>query len=468
MSDVARRRFLQGGAALVGAALLDGIGSGPVTAAPGSLKDIDHFIILTKENRSFDHYFGTLAGVRGFSDVTAMRLPGGRSVFEQNDEQAHRLVLPFHLDTKRTNSERLYSTDHSWHGQHGAWNGGKMDRWIAAHRTIDGALAPLTMGFMTRADLPFYYALADAFTVCDNCHASMLGPTHPNRYFLMTATIDPAGKDGGPALDNSLRQVRWETYPERLDRAGISWRVYHDFDDYFCNVLRFFVQYQKAPPTSSLFHNARLNRPLYEFLWDLRHGNIPQVSWVVPPSYQSEHPDFLPAAGEDHTRQILEALWSNPKLWARTALILNYDENDGLFDHVLPPTPPPGVADEYIGDLPIGLGFRVPCLVISPWSRGGYVCSDVFDHTSTLRLLEARFGVEVANLSKWRRSVTGDLTTAFSFGQPPRLDVPQLPETTHALLVAQDSAMAYPRPEPPAIPSMPQQEPGVRPRPAAA
>jgi phospholipase C len=466
--DVARRRFLQGGAALVGAALLDGIGSRSATAAPGSLRDIDHFIILTKENRSFDHYFGRLAGVRGFGDAGALRLPGGRSVFEQDDEQGHRLILPFHLDTKRTNAERLYSTDHSWTGQHGAWNGGKMDRWIPAHRAVDGALAPLTMGYMTRADLPFYYALADAFTICDNYHASLLGPTHPNRYFLMTATIDPGGKDGGPAIDNSLRHVRWETYPERLDRAGISWCVYHDLDDYLCNVLRFFVQYQKAAPTSSLFHNARLDRPLYEFLWDLRHGNIPQVSWVVAPSYQSEHPDFLPAAGEDHTRQILEALWSNPKLWARTALILNYDENDGQFDHVVPPTPPPGVEDEYVGGMPVGLGFRVPCLVISPWSRGGYVCSDVFDHTSTLRLLETRFGVEVPNLSKWRRSVTGDLTAAFSFGQPPRLEVPQLPETAQALLVAQDSAMAFPRPQPPPVPSMPHQEPGVRPRPAAA
>jgi phospholipase C len=461
--EIPRRRFLQGGAALAGAALLDGLGTGYASGAPGSLRDIDHFIILTKENRSFDHYFGTLAGVRGFDDAKAMRLRGGRPVFEQIDEESRKPILPFHLDTKRTNAQRLHQLDHSWQAQHMCWNGGRMDQFIPAHRAEEGPLAPLTMGFMARADIPFYHALADAFTICDNYHASMLGPTHPNRFYLMTGTCDPEGKQGGPSMDNSLRHVGWETYPERLERAGISWSVYHDLDDYLCNVLRFFAAYQHAPPNSSLFHNARLDRPFYEFLWDLKTGNIPQVSWVVPPSYASEHPDFLPAAGEDHTHQILEALWSNPNLWARTALILNYDENDGQFDHVLPPTPEPGTPGEYIAGLPIGLGFRVPCLVISPWSRGGYVCSELFDHTSTLRLLEARFGVEVPNLTKWRRAAVGDLTAAFSFGQPPRTDIPALPETARALLVAEDNAMALPRPEPPAAPSMPRQEPGIRP-----
>jgi len=463
MIELPRRRFLQGGAALAGAALLD-MRSRPAGAAQGGLRDIDHFIILTKENRSFDHYFGTLAGVRGFDDTTAIRQLGGRPVFDQDDAAAHRLVLPFHLDTKRTNAQRLQATDHSWHGQHAAWNGGRMDRWIDAHRVADGAHAPMTMGYLSRADLPFYYALADAFTICDGYHASVLGPTHPNRYYLMTGTIDPDGRQGGPALDNVPRDFRWETYPERLERAGISWRIYHDIDDYYCNVVRFLDGFKAAAPGSPLYRNGRLDRPFYEFLWDLRTGNIPQVSWVVPPSYASEHPDYLPAAGENHTRQILEALWSNPKLWARTALILNYDENDGQFDHVVPPTPPPGTPGEYVGGLPVGLGFRVPCLVISPWSRGGFVCGDTFDHTSTLRLLETRFGVEVPNLSAWRRAVTGDLTAAFNFTLPPRADLPTLPETAQALIVAQHNAMALPPPQLPATPAMPRQEPGARPR----
>jgi phospholipase C len=161
---------------------------------------------------------------------------------------------------------------------------------------------------------------------------------------------------------------------------------------------------------------------------------------------------------------VLAALWSNPQLWAKTAFVLNYDENDGLFDHVAPPTAPPGTPHEYVGDLPVGLGFRVPCLVISPFSRGGYVCGDTFDHTSTLRLLEARFGVEVAGLSAWRRAATGDLTTAFGFGEPARLDVPGLPETSAALKLAEARVMSLPKPAVPAVQTLPRQEPGGRPR----
>ena len=280
----------------------------------------------------------------------------------------------------------------------------------------------------------------------------------------MTASIDPDGKAGGPALDNNGRHYSWETYPERLERAGISWRVYHESDDYDCNILKYFTQFQQASTTSALYENALRDRPFYELLWDISHGKIPQVTWVVPASYLSEHPDYLPAAGEHHTHQILKALWSNPKLWAKTALIINYDENDGLFDHVAPPVPPPGTPGEFVGGLPVGLGFRVPCLVISPFSRGGYVAGQAFDHTSTLRLLEARFGVEVPNLSKWRREATGDLTSAFGFGQAPRLDIPKLPETEKALLVAENSAMSDRRPAVPADQVMPRQESGVRPR----
>jgi phospholipase C len=280
----------------------------------------------------------------------------------------------------------------------------------------------------------------------------------------MTGTIDPAGEHGGPAINNEGRHYTWETWPERLERAGISWRIYHDLDDYGCNSCSYFAQYHELPHKSELYENAMRNRPFYELLWDIKTGNIPQVTWIVPPSTASEHPDFLPAAGEDHTNRILQALWSNPSLWAKTALIINYDENDGLFDHVAPPVPEPGTKDEFVKDLPIGLGFRVPCLVISPFSRGGYVCSRTFDHTSVLRLVEARFGVEVANLSPWRRDTCGDLTAAFGFGEPPRLDLPKLPETEQALRVAEENAMRLPRPDVPDEQSMPRQEPGTRPR----
>ena len=299
-----------------------------------------------------------------------------------------------------------YDLDHGWGPQHAAWNGGAMDNWIPAHRQADGAAGPLTMGYLTRADLPFYYALADAFTICDGYHCSVFGPTYPNRYYLMTATH----RSGRASM--AARRSTMTAAPIRLGdlsrAAGTGGHLLARLSR--PGRLRLQCPANISPSTSRrretspLYQNAMRDRPFYELLWDLQTGNIPQVSWIVPPSHLSEHPDYLPAAGEDHTAQILHALWSNPKLWAKTALILNYDENDGLFDHVVPPTPPPGTPGEFVDGLPIGLGYRVPCLVISPFSRGGYVCGATFDHTSTLRLLEARFGVEVPNLSQWRRA----------------------------------------------------------------
>jgi phospholipase C len=460
MADLNRRSLIVAAAAAGAAPTAQAATAG----APSKLTDIDHFIILMKENRSFDHYFGTMRGVRGFDDPTARR-PDGGSVFKQADKvnpDGH--ILPFRLNTLKTSGQRTHDLSHAWGAQHASWNGGAMDSWIPIHRAFDGARGPLTMGYMTREDVPYYHALADAFTLCDGYHCSVFGPTHPNRYYLMTGTIDPTGVAGGPALDNSGRAYAWETYPERLEAAKISWRVYRDDDDFGCNVLENFVQYQKAREGSPLYEAALKSRPFYELLSDLRTGNIPQVSWIVPPGSVSEHPDYLPAAGEDHTAQVLNALWSNPKLWAKTAVILNYDENDGIFDHVAPPTPPPGTPNEFVHGFPVGLGFRVPCTVISPFTRGGFVCGDTFDHTSTLRLLEARFGVEAANISAWRRQTSGDLISAFGFGEPARYDVPRLPETATALALAEARVMSLPPPRVPDAQSMPKQEPGVRPR----
>ncbi|HEY5366690.1 MAG TPA: alkaline phosphatase family protein [Casimicrobiaceae bacterium] len=458
-----RREFLQGAAAMAAMAALPARGADPAPA--GKLSDVDHIVILMKENRSFDHYFGTLSGVRGFEDKSPLKLASGRPVFWQPDAgNADGFVLPFRLDTRRSNAQRLHDLNHSWGPQHGCYNHGAMDNWLPMHRQVDGAAGPLTMGYLTRDDLPYYYALADAFTICDGYHASMFGPTHPNRYFLMTGSIDADAKYGKPAIDNSGRHYAWETYPERLERAGISWRIYHDWDDYDCNIVKNFGAFQNAGKGSSLRANALTPRPFYELLHDLATGNLPQVSWIVPPSDVSEHPDFLPAAGEHHTRQVLDALWSNPAVWARTVVIVNYDENDGQFDHVVPPTPPPGTPGEYINGLPVGLGFRVPCLVVSPWSRGGYVVGDTFDHTSTLRLIEKRFGVEVANLSDWRRATCGDLSSTLAFDVPPRLDLPQLPDTAAPLARVEREVMTLPPPEVPAKQQLPAQEAGVRKR----
>ncbi|HEY1326644.1 MAG TPA: alkaline phosphatase family protein [Casimicrobiaceae bacterium] len=463
--DLDRRRFLQGAAALGAAAALPT----PAQAAPARLTDIDHVIVLMKENRSFDHYFGTLAGVRGFDDASPLRLRSGRPVFMQPDrEHPDGYVLPFHLDTQRTSAQRLHDLNHSWGGLHGCFDYAAMDGFVRVHRSIDGDAGPLTMGYLTRADLPLYYALADAFTICDGYHCSMLSSTRPNRLFLMTGSIDADAKFGKPAVDNSGRGFDWETYPERLTAAGITWRIYHDFDDYGCNVVKYFSTFANARRQSELYDAALRNRPFYELLHDLATGNIPQVVWIVPPSTQSEHPDYLPAAGENHTRRVLEALWSNPRAWSKSVVILDYDENDGLFDHVLPPTPPAGTPGEFVNGLPVGLGFRVPCLVISPFSRGGYVVSDTLDHTSTLRLIEKRFGVEVPYLSRWRRDTCGDFTTTLGLGSASRVDVPKLPATAQRLADVERTVADLPAPSVPAVQRMPTQEKGTRARRGAA
>ena len=160
----------------------------------------------------------------------------------------------------------------------------------------------------------------------------------------MTASNDPNGMHGGPAIKNLKTRYTWETYAERLQRAGVSWRIYHDEPEpgepVGLNVILNFAPFQDAAPTSPLYEYAVKSRAVDAMLDDMRTGNLPQVSWIIPPYALCEHPDELPAAGENYVRQIVEALMSNPAKWAKTAFIIVYDENDGLFDHVLPPTPP--------------------------------------------------------------------------------------------------------------------------------
>jgi phospholipase C len=471
MKSLKRSHFIAGLAGAAALPYVEWVRPALAQAAPAKLSDIEHFVILMQENRSFDHYFGTLSGVRGYSDPGAGMLLNGKSVFFQPDgARRDGYVLPFHLDTKTTDAQRLHDLSHAWGALHASWNRGRIDGFVSAHRATNGASGPLTMGYYTRDDLPFYYALADAFTVCDGFHCSVMGPTYPNRYYWMSASNDPGGMHGGPAIKNQSTRLTWETYPERLQRAGISWRIYHDDPEpgepVGLNVIMNFAPFQDAHerPTSALYEYAVKTRAVDALLNDMRTGNLPQVSWIIPPYACCEHPDELPAAGENYVRQIVDALTSNPTTWAKTAFIIVYDENDGLFDHVPPPIPPLGAPDEWVLGQPIGLGFRVPALIVSPFTRGGYVCGETFDHTSTLRLLETRFGVEVPNLSAWRRETCGDMTRAFGFGEVADTSVPQLPQTAQMLLDVEKEILTLPRPDVPSIQTMPQQEPGTRKR----
>jgi phospholipase C len=338
------------------------------------------------------------------------------------------------------------------------------------------------MGYYERSDLEFHYALADAFTICDRYYCSVLGPTDPNRLYTMSASLGPSGAQGGPILTTSSTRIdryatlSWPTMPEQLSAAGVSWKVYGaltgDFGD---NVLPYFKQYWKNP---ALRANALGPRFPSDFQNDCAQGTLPQVSWVLAGLLQSEHPPAPVEWGQHAAATVLEALTSNPALWAKTALFITFDENGGFFDHVPPPVAPPGTAGEYLtvsplpSDAegvagPIGLGFRVPMLIASPFARGGFVSSDVFDHTSTLRFLETRFGAEVPNLSAWRRSVTGDLTSAFNFAtvddSVPTLPAARLLDPRILTCVATAGGKGYPIPPNGGIPP---QEPGVAVRPS--
>ena len=472
-------------------------------AACGPLSNIEHVIIFINENRSFDSYFGTYKGVTGFQDRNALLLKdgSGKTVFSQPFPGAEGApygghLLPFHFDTSN-GGECVNDISHEWVALHECWDGGAMDKFVSTHLETNGTRdGPNTMGYYTRQDLPFFHALADNFTICDHYFCSVLGPTDPNRLYSMTATIDPAGKHGGPSLqtlvtnrEQQYGKFTWRTYPEQLQAAGISWKFYSTPDgDYGDNVLPYFKAYQE---NAQLAANAFTPQFPADFKADCAAGTLPQVSWVLASLVDSEHPPAPVTYGEVALAEALDALTSNLSLWSKSALFFSYDENGGFFDHVPPPVADPGTPGEYLtveplpsiaGGIrgPIGLGFRVPMLVISPYSRGGFVCSKTFDHTSLLQFLERRFGPEVANLSTWRRNHTGDMTAAFNFTSAANTSVPPLPSPSAAdpRVLTSDcptqspgtgsaefpTVQGYPLPPPPQ--TLPTQEPGSPRRPS--
>jgi phospholipase C len=469
----------------------------PAHHRTGTIADIEHIVILMQENRSFDHYFGTLKGVRGFGDPRGITLPSGKPVWYQPNGADD--VLPFHPSAANLGLQFIEDLAHDWTTTHAAWNEGKYDRWVPNKGTA-------TMAHLTRDDIPFHYALADAFTICDAYHCSLLGPTDPNRYYMWTGWVGNDGRGGGPVIDNAEAGYDWSTYPELLQAAGVSWKIYQDsgtgldapgfwgwtsdayIGNYGDNSLLYFHQYQNAPAGSPLYQNARTGTnisaggTLFDVLrTDVLAGKLPQVSWIAAPEAYTEHPNWPANYGAWYVSQVLDALTSNPEVWSKTAFLLTYDENDGFFDHMVPPTPPQSRAEGlstvstanelFAGNTtypagPYGLGVRVPMMVISPWSKGGWVNSEVFDHTSLIRFIERRFGPDYPglrepNITPWRRAVCGDLTSAFNFATPNATRVP-LPSTVAYMPPDANRHPDY-VPTPPAEQALPVQEAGVRP-----
>ncbi|MGA6157253.1 alkaline phosphatase family protein [Stenotrophomonas sp. NPDC087984] len=450
-----RRRFLQGTGIAAGALVLganSAAGDAYAATRPGhnlpkgfngDISDLKHVVILMQENRSTDHYFGTFPGIRGFNDKQVLRFQDGTTVFQQKDGKGE-IVTP-QVD------------DGAWGNDHGPWGDvdhRKWDLWVRH----SGASC---MNYHSDAYMSFYHSVAAQYTIADQNFCSEFGPTDPNRKYLWSGT---ANSETGNT-DESNYSRPWTTVAEQLQQVGIDWRLYSDnsgngrqgyistwVGDYGDNELKYFKGFEpeglspddpKLRPGTGLIWrgnamyysgmtspNDDSDENLDAVLKDLHDAcqpgaehPLPAVSWIVAPYGWSEHPDADTQHGERYTKKVLDILQSNPDIWNHTLFILNYDENDGKFDHVLPPWPEPGTAREYAGDYPLGFGPRVPMLLVSPWTRGGYVASEVFDHTSTIKFLEtwaAHLGkpFRCPNISDWRRSIAGDLTSAVDFAHP--------------------------------------------------
>jgi len=497
MIDSSKRKFLRSSAGLAASATALNLFPPsirralaiPADSRTGTIQDVQHVVILMQENRSFDNYFGTLAGVRGFGDRHTIPVPNGLNVLQQLDA-AGRPILPYHLDQSAGNAQRVSGTPHSWTDARDAWDKGRMYQWARYKQQQ-------SMGYFTEQETPFQVALAEAFTLCDGYFCSLHGGTNTNRLFHWSGTNGANVGDGRVVVNNvwdgldSTTDIgtggfSWTTYPERLQQAGVSWMVYQNMPDNFTdNPLFGFRQYRQANVASGkpVYHDVADNpaydpatddagNPLYKgiantmpdggflgtFKADIQAGRLPQVSWIIGPADYSEHPGpSSPVQGGWYLQEVLDALTANPEVWSKTVLIVNFDENDGFFDHYPPPCAPslkgldpadaygkttlaPGqmVSEYYTAQAAVGTdmppsdgdcygpGPRVPMYVISPWSRGGWVNSQHFDHTSVLRFLEARFGVQEPNISPYRRAVFGDLTSAFNFATPNDEPLPAL------------------------------------------
>ncbi|WP_114751481.1 phosphocholine-specific phospholipase C [Pleomorphovibrio marinus] len=603
-----------------------------INPAPGStFQDAEQVVILMQENRSFDHCFGKLKGVRGFNDPRAIHLPNGNLVWLQSDKESN-TYTPFRMDIKETKATWMRDIPHSWENQVDARNDGKYDGWIEAKRSgrKEFEHVPLTMGFYEREDIPFYYALADAFTVCDQHFCASLTGTTTNRNYLWAGKTHGEKGDKPKVRNSDIRynkEVNWRTFPELLQDNGISWKVYQNevsvgtelegedeslLANFTDNNLEWFTQFRirhspghyrfvKANYTRQMQELAELRAKveknkedtglleslekkmealqsveaylekwspdnfekltqkekelhqraftintgdpdyhktetlsykennqkrevkipkgdiLHQFRKDVENGELPRVSWLVAPQKFSDHPS-APWYGAWYVSEVLDILTQNPELWKKTIFILNYDENDGYFDHVPPFVPPkpgdPGSGKSSIGldatgeyvtlqqeldtpgmdpknarESPVGLGYRVPLVVASPWSRGGYVNSEVFDITSSIMFLEKWLSkktgkpIKETNISEWRRGISGDLTSVFRPYNGEKMDLPafvqkeehvksiynasfkDLPENFQPL---NTEAIRQTNLNPAQSPFLPKQEPGTKPSNALA
>lgn len=352
-----RRKVLKQFGALGGASLaLGGIiaaAEQTSTRAHAASNPINHVLVACQENRTFDEYYGYYPKAGTFGIPANYSQPDGKGGS----------VKPYHFPLPTSND-----ISHSWQSIHSEWDHGAMDGVY----TTDGIGA---MGYYNGSDLPFYYSLADQFTLCGNYFCYQLGPTTPNRLALWSGTC------GGNTTNNiNGGQLDWPTIADVLDQHKISWKCYNlgtgtgsqptQLEGY--NGLAYFKKWVNDP---------RLYLPESTYYNDLKQGTLPQVSFLITESAISEHPPADIQQGQSTMKQVIQALM-NSSSWNSSALFFTYDEGGGYFDHVAPPQ-----IDAY------GMGFRVPTLVISPHAKRGYVSGQLYEHSSILKFIERRFGL---------------------------------------------------------------------------
>jgi phospholipase C len=378
-------------------------------------------------------------GVRGFSDPNVGIQANGLDLYHQPDSKSTdtkngtKYLLPYQLQGARAGCTAGGSN--MWGPFHSAVNKGKNDNWPNGN-------SPKSMGYLTRSQIPFLYSLADEFTIADMYFQSVQGSTNPNRVVWMSGTIQ--GPPNNYVLqDNSeATPFEWSTYPEALTNASVPWQLYQDKDNFDDNPLAWFKYWQKLPA------GAEKNKGvgflgLQAFYDAAAKGTLPAFSIIIGPMELSEHPTNTPLAGSWLQQQIVNAVMNSPA-WNQTALFINYDEAGGYYDHVQPPQEPESeyVKDKFTGEqVAIGFGPRVPMVIVSPWTRGGNVFSEVSDHTSTLKFMEEFVGKDsqgnylapAVNVRPFARQTASNLVNAFDFENPdyslPKFDAVPKPAT---------------------------------------
>ncbi|MCI4332166.1 MAG: alkaline phosphatase family protein [Thermoplasmata archaeon] len=345
-----------------------------VPRRPGAdVSSIAKIVVVLQENHTFDNYFGTYPGADGTlgKGIVLPATPGAPST-----------VAPYHSPT-------LTPPDHThnWAAAHADFDGGKMDGFVYSEGS------PTTMSYFDRSDLARYWAIADQFVLCDRYFTAAMTESAPNHLFLV------AGTCGGLEDDNVPVSLPFPPVFARLDARGVSWNVYG-----FTKWYESFEYVQKTPGAASRFH------PATAFAKDLAAGTLADVTWIIGAAGGSEHPPANVQTGESAVADgIVNALGRSP-FWSSLALFVTWDDYGGFYDHV----PPPQV-DAF------GRGFRVPCLVVSPFARAGFVDHAVNDHTSILKFIEVRFGLTPLST---RDAAANDFREAFDFAAPPRPFVP--------------------------------------------